>query len=337
MKNIIRKISTSAAIVMCVACISAHAQDARSLIKEATDLSNAKQYPAAIEKYKAALVVEPDNAQANYQLAFALNASGKGTDAIPYLQKVATDANASANLQQGAYTLLGSIYDQSKQPAKAVENYKKALSYSVDDQQLNYNLGLAYFRNHQYAEAETCARMSMKLMTEPHPERMRLYALVLFHQNKRAPALLALCDFLLQEPNTARSPESYSNIQHIFQGGELKPEPGVTIHTDAETDALNRAITTALADVAKRRYFVAADKFTEQLQAVFAAIGPLAKQQHGSDLFKVQAARFYSLSQSGNMPAFARLISQSSDKASAAWIAGHGSEMDKLAVWLKAN
>ncbi|PTQ99859.1 TPR repeat protein [Mucilaginibacter yixingensis] len=325
-------------LLLVIACAITYAQDARSLIKEGADLSSAKQYTAAIEKYKAALVIEPNNPQANYQLAFALNQTGKSTDAIPYLQK-ATTGDASANMKSGAYALLGSIYDQAKQPAKAIENYKQALTLTPDDQQLQYNLGLAFFRNHQYVEAEQCAINSLKLAPQ-HSASMRLYALVAFHQNKRAPALLGLCSFLLMEPNTPRSSESYSNIQHIIQGGDLKPEPGEVAphHIDAETNALNQAISSAVATEAKRRYFVAADKFTQQLQAIFAAIGPLAeKQQHGSELFKAPAARFYKLSQSGNMPAFARLISQSSDKASVAWIAAHSDEMGKLDEWLKGN
>lgn len=324
-------------VLLVVAGITARAQDARSLIKEGADLSAAKQYAAAAEKYKAALAIEPDNALANYQLAFALNANGKGADAIPYLQK-ATFGNASTNIKSGAYALLGSIYDQTKQPLKAIENYKLALAQTPDDQQLQYNLGLAYFRNHQYAEAEQCAINAIKQAPQ-HAASMRLYALVAFHQNKRAPALLGLCSFLLMEPNTSRSPESCSNIQHILQGGDLKPEPGIAAshHIDAETNALNQAITTALVGVAKRRYFVAADKFTEQLQAIFMAIGPLAEKQHGSELFKAQAARFYKLSQSGNMPAFARLISMSSDKVAVAWLDVHAGETGKLNDWLKVN
>lgn len=324
--------------ILSLTCSAIFAQDPSALIKEANDLSNARQYPSAIEKYKAALTIEPDNAVANYQLAFALNQTGKSADAIPYLQKT-TSGNATANMKSGAYALLGSIYDQAKQPARAIDNYKQALTLTPNDQQLQYNLGLAYFRNHQYAEAEQCAISSLKLAPQ-HAASMRLYALVAFHQNKRAPALLGLCSFLLMEPNTPRSPESYSNIQHIIQGGDLKPEPGDVAphHLDAETNALNQAITAAVAAEAKRRYFVAADKFTQQLQAIFAAVGPLAaKQQHGSELFKAQAARFYQLSQSGNMPAFARLISQSSDKAAAAWIAAHRDEMGKLDEWLKAD
>lgn len=324
-------------LILLTVGLTVRAQDARQLVKDGIELNNSRQYTAAIEKYKAALALEPTNVQANYQLAFSLNASGKGADAIPYLQKVTT-LDASPAVKTGAWSLLGNIYDQAKQPDKAIDSYKQGILLSPNDQLLQYNLGLAYFRNHQYAEAEQCAITSLGLDPK-HAASMRLYALVTFHQNKRAPALLGLCSFLLMEPNTPRSLESYGNIQHILQGGDLKPEPGVTAphHIDADTYAQNQAITTAIVAEAKRRYLVATDHFTEQLQTIFAALGPLAEKQSGNAFFKAMAARFYKLSQSGNMPAFARLISQSSDKAAPVWIAAHADKMGELDAWLKGN
>jgi tetratricopeptide (TPR) repeat protein len=61
---------------------SATAQDAATFIKDGRQLSNQKQYAQAIEKYKNALAIEPENVQANYQLAFTLFASGKGPEGL---------------------------------------------------------------------------------------------------------------------------------------------------------------------------------------------------------------------------------------------------------------
>jgi tetratricopeptide (TPR) repeat protein len=87
------------------------AQDAVSvpdLIKQGQELNQQKNYTGAIEKYKSALQLEPENARANYEMAFALYSSGKGAEGIPYLEK-AIKANTNAQLSAGAYSLLGSI------------------------------------------------------------------------------------------------------------------------------------------------------------------------------------------------------------------------------------
>src|ERR1700754_1994692 len=104
----------------------AHAQDTPvgELIKQGVELNNARDYAGAIEKYKQALSTEPDNPQANYQMAFTLSAAGKGTEGIPYLNKTIATSN---NFTGPAYELLGSIYDAAKQPQQAIDAYKAGI------------------------------------------------------------------------------------------------------------------------------------------------------------------------------------------------------------------
>lgn len=195
MKNVFKLVFTSIALLYaCCAC----AQDARSLVKEGIELSNARNYTGAIEKYKAALTLEPDNASAAYQLAFALQASGKSQEALPYLQKV-VQSNASAAVISSAYGLMGGIYDQLGQVKKGIESYRLGLQKDSANYYLRYGLGLAYFRSHQYADAEQSAIAALRLDAQ-QPGSWRLYALVTFHQNKRANALLGFCTYLWLEP-----------------------------------------------------------------------------------------------------------------------------------------
>lgn len=168
---------------------------------------------------------------------------------------------------------------------------------------------------------------------------MRLYGLVTFHQNKRASALLSLCYFLWLEPKGTHSEEAYTNIQSIIQGGVLKTEPGARPpRTDAANLALNQALTGAVAAVNKRRYVAPADKFTDQLQAIFTSVGALAQRQTGEPFFHTQLAPFFErLARSGHMQAFARTIAQASDSGSAAWLASHQKEAAALAEWMQTN
>jgi tetratricopeptide (TPR) repeat protein len=324
--------------IVCLFSTAVFAQtpDARALVKEGIDLYNQKNYPAAIDKYKAALAIDPDNASANYNLAFTLYRMGKGKEGIPNLQRV-TNAE-SVPIKAGAYKLLGAIYDQDNQPLKAIESYNAGLKVDVDATTLQ-NLALVYSRTKQYTEAEKAAVAAITLKPASATSSYRTYALVTFHQNKRAAALLGFCSFLMMEPNSNRSAEALGNIQHILQGGALKPDPGevAPAHMDADNNALNLAITKAIAPFATRRYASAGDLLAAQLKAVFTAVGTLAETQTGNDFFRKHlAAYFNQLAKTNNMPAFARFISQSTPE-SAKWIKDNAPAMTDLDAWVKGT
>ncbi|WP_400190899.1 tetratricopeptide repeat protein [Hymenobacter sp. B81] len=67
--------------------------------------------------------------------------SGRGTEAIDKIQKViAADPNNS-NL----YSVLGSVYEQNKQPEQALAAHKKAVELDPKNFDSQYNLGVYYF------------------------------------------------------------------------------------------------------------------------------------------------------------------------------------------------
>jgi tetratricopeptide (TPR) repeat protein len=325
--NIVKKVWLLMAVLLFSATAFAQETDVAGLIKQGIQLNNQHEYAGAIEKYKLALTTEPDNAQANYQLAFSLNASGKGTDGIPYLVKV---TKANSNFTGPAFELLGGIYDSSHQPQQAIDAYKEGLKIKPDYQPLYFNLGIAYFRAKQFAEAEQAAIEAIKLDPK-HANSQRLYGLVTFHQNKRVAALMGFCSYLLLEPEGLRSEEAYTNMQSILKGGTLKTEDA---KAEASTIALNRTLN---ASVAKAKPGSSpAEVLENQLQSIFEAIGQLAGKQAGNDFFRhYYADFFYSLSKTNNMPAFARLMSLSTDKeANKQWLQQNEDKRKALETWV---
>ncbi|MDO3643558.1 tetratricopeptide repeat protein [Mucilaginibacter sp. L3T2-6] len=298
--NCIKQLFTALFVLaMCCRLSAQNNDDARALIKEGLQLNNEKKYAQAIEKYRLALKSDTGNLFAGYQLANSLFLSDKGAEGIPYLKKITQTDNK----------LKGAAYDL---------------------------LGLIYFKNKQYSEAEAAAIAAIKIDPK-HAGTQRMYALVSFHQNKRAQAFLGFCSFILLEPNNARSAEAYGNMLHIIQGGNLKPGPGeIQSHAmESDVNALNQAITQAVADFSKRRYSSAGDLLTAEMTAIFTNIGKLAEKQTGNDFFRnYLAAYFYKLAQSPNMPAFARLVSSSTPE-SGKWIKEHPQQMADLDNWVK--
>jgi len=324
--------------VVNITCNTAFAQsndDSRFLVQQAVQFNKDGKYAEAIEKYTAALKIDSSNVYANYGIAYSLLASGKGNDGIPYLEKA---IKANTTLTAEADDLLGNIYDRDHESPKAIAAYNAGIKADPKYQHAYYNLGLVYFRDKNYAEAEKQAVEAIKL--DPgHANSQRMYALVTFHQNKRAAALLGFCSFILSAPQTALSADAYGNIQHILQGGALKPAPGEKSPqaTDANTIALNQAITLAVTEAGKKKYATPADLLTEQLKDIFISVGQLAEKQTGNDFFKkYYAAYFYRLAQSANMPAFARMINQANPE-NAKWIADHPQYMNDLYAWVKTT
>jgi len=294
------KILLNLSIFIPVTAFAQNNEDARALVKEGIQLNNQGKYAEAIEKYNQALKIDTGNLYADYQLAFSLFNVNRGSEGVTLLKKV---IRSDPSLRAAAYDLLG----------------------------------FTYFRYKKYNDAENCAVEVLKINPKQAGSQ-RMYALVTFHQNKRAAALIGFCSFILLEPNTARSAEAYGNIQHILTGGALKTEPGVVLPPlDANNIALNQAITKAVAEAAKVKYNTEADLLAAQLKNIFIAVGQLAEKHTGNDFFRnYMAAYFYKMAQSNNMPAFARFLSQN-DPESAKWINDHPQYMNDLYNWVRTT
>lgn len=306
------------ALVLTTGLAYAQNVDVSGVIKEGIRLNGEKNYPAAIEKYKEALAAEPDNVQANYQLAFSLNASGKGTEAIPYLNKV---IKTGGDLTGPAYELMGSIYDTAHQPQQAIDAYQQGIKLKPDYQPLYFNLGIAYFRAQKYADAELAAIEAIKLDPK-HANSQRLYGLVTFHQNKRVPALMGLCSFLLLDPEGQRADEAYTNLQSLLKGGDLK-----AAKADPETLMLNKTLSITIA--------ASGSQLEAQLKNIFTAVGKLGEKGGKQSFFwNYYSAFFYKLSQTPHFSTAVKMISLSADKTSGAnWLQNHADQRKALDDW----
>lgn len=316
-----------------------NATPASDLIKEGVALHNQGKFAEAIDKYNEVLKTDPENEYANYEIAFSLYASKKPQDAIPHIQKAAKSTNTS--LSVAAYSLLASIYDEGHQSQKAIETYNQAIKINPDYPQIYFNLGVAYFRNQQYAEAENAAIEAIK-HNPKNASSQRLYALVTFHQNKRANALLGFCSFLLLEPTGQRAAEAYGNIQHIIQGGVLKDDKSnasiaVSAKDDKETSTLNIGISLIVQSSAQSKKLSGADLLEYQLKSIFTLAGQLSEKKTDKSFFdKFFADYFYKLAQSNNMPAFTHTVTLIDSKTdNAKWAKEHTAEINAMGDWLK--
>jgi tetratricopeptide (TPR) repeat protein len=307
-----------------------------SLMKQGEELQNAGKHTEAMEKFGEILKADPDNSYANYGLGYSLYASKKMTDAIPYLEKAVKTTNN--NIRDAAYNLLGSIYDENHQALKAINAYNEVIKTNPNYPQIFYNIGIAFFRNQEYADAETAGIEAIR-HNPFNASNQRMYGLVAFHQNKRVNALLAFCSFLLLEPNTARSAEAFTNIRSILSVGTLKTNPGndqsLTQDELNERQTLNAGIGVVVA-AGKVKKLTGMDLLEYELKGIFTLAGQLSNKKKDKTFFdRFFSDYFYKLAKSDNMPVFTRLVSLPANKEeNTQWKQEHMQQVADLTKWM---
>ena len=327
-----------APVIISLLTIAAHAQTTdttKDLVKQGVALNDAGKYPEAIEKYTEALKADPNNLQADYEMGYTLYSSGKGKDAIPFLEKIVQ----SKDSKYETYDLLGSIYDDNNEGDKAIECYKNGIKDNPNYERLHFNLGISYLRQKRYAEAEACETDAIKLDPK-HASSQRIYAMAEYEQGKRIYALEAWCSFLLIEPNSERSADVFKDMKKVINYGVTQKDAkhtNINISVSEMSAGTLSLPLTVIASTEGKTGLSAVDSLTLQLTAIF-------KAAPGSDeIIKQPAlANFYAkffdqLAASGNMPAFVRLISLSVYKDDdVAWFKENSKQLDALDLWIRS-
>jgi len=97
-----------------------------------------KDDAAARKVVQEALVAFPNNKSFMLEDLNMELSAGRGKEAIGKIEKAIAADPTNSNL----YAVLGSVYDQDKQPAKALEAYKKAVEVDPANFDANFNLGV---------------------------------------------------------------------------------------------------------------------------------------------------------------------------------------------------
>lgn len=117
------------------------AQSDRQLIRDGNRAYAKGEWLKAETQYRKALAKNKENPQANYNLACALMAQQKDSMA---LQQYVTAAQLEQNPMRKAmsYHNIGTIWQNHRQYAQAIDAYKMALRNNPKDNETRYNLAL---------------------------------------------------------------------------------------------------------------------------------------------------------------------------------------------------
>jgi Flp pilus assembly protein TadD len=146
----------------------------------------------AVDILKDYLQNAPDDRQARFERAVALQTLNRLDDSLAELDRL--DAGAAPSAEAGK--LRGSIYMQQKKWTDADAAFTKVLASSADDAQLHLWMGHTKMELHDYSAAETELRRSLQL-NSANPEALGELASV-YYLSAQYDAVLSTLDLLAQ-------------------------------------------------------------------------------------------------------------------------------------------
>ena len=139
-------------LVCCTLTFSSGAQQNEiviKLLKEGIALHEKGEYDAAIAKFDRALILDPNDFDANYEKSSSLLYAGKFDESISLCKFLIENYKAEPAVK-GAYINLGSAYDDKGNADSAIIAYDEGLRSFPDFHLLWFNKGLTHARPVSY-------------------------------------------------------------------------------------------------------------------------------------------------------------------------------------------
>lgn len=193
-------------------------------ISEGINLHDAGKYEEAIAKYNQVLLSNPDNINALYEAAYSYSAINLNK-AIEYALK---GLEYKSGFLVQFYIILGNCFDDLKDFKNSEKYYKEGISKFPEEQQLYYNLGLAYFRNNNIAESKDCLLKSSELNPN-HPTSHFLLSTIFIAEGKQIPAILAMYRYMLTVNPAKITSETYDILDELYLKGVEKNGNNINI------------------------------------------------------------------------------------------------------------
>jgi Tfp pilus assembly protein PilF len=196
-------------------------------INEGIRLHDQGLYHDAIKLYEEALVINPDNVWALYEIAFSYSSLGNYDLSLDYALRA---LEYNSHLIGEISILAANILDYKGKPKQALELYQKAVTYQPDNHMLYYNMGITYYGLKKLDEAQTNFIKALEL-NQNHPSSHFALARIYMDKGEQIPSILLLYRFLILEPKTQRSVTAINHLNTVLAAGvERKDDKNVNIN-----------------------------------------------------------------------------------------------------------
>ncbi len=315
----------------------------KELTRQGMVLLNEGKYEEAIKTYQKALAINPKSVIANYEISTAYLEIQDYQNALKYSSK-AMDLDKMIYLK--ASIVKGTALDNLGKSYEAIDVFKKALKKADNDYLLYYNLGLVYYNQKDYKNAEVTLCKGLSYNSNHAPSHLIL-GLTMEGEDSRVQSLLCLHYFLFLEPNTQRSAEAYAELKKQFEGSAKKDakgnrfSPENTSEKEIEYGAVE--ILLSMLESSKNRKENANktefEIFVENTKSFFQLLGEMDEEKENlkKDIWhQLYIPFFYKLSQSRYMDAYCRFISLSLPE-SKEWFETNEEKVSEFFTWMNEN
>ncbi|HEY0978282.1 MAG TPA: tetratricopeptide repeat protein [Flavobacteriales bacterium] len=219
-------------IVLALQVIAQKPDAARMKVEEGIALHDKQDYKKAIKKYDEALELDQENGLAMAEKALSLSAMGRNEEAAALCQEIIRVKDGAKGMPM-VYVTYGNCMDALGRPEAALQVYDQGIKVMPDLSMLHFNKGITLLSMDSLAGADRALQASARLAPF-HPGTQNAMATLLQAQQNNVPAVLALCRFLVIEPEGARAEGNTARLLGLMAGNTTHDKKGnMTISVDA--------------------------------------------------------------------------------------------------------
>jgi tetratricopeptide (TPR) repeat protein len=312
------------------------------LVKEGMALHDKGDYEAAIIKYDKALILDPNDFDANYEKSASLLYSGKYDESIAISIPLIENYKNNPAVK-GAYVNLGSAYDDKGNTDSAIIIYNQGIKQFPDFYLLHFNKGLTYARQKKWDDAYGDFYKSLSL--KPTHAGSLYYISLLEEKTNKVVAIISGLAFLAIEPEGKRAKSIYGYVFDLLNSYVKKNDDGGSTITLSLSDSkekennfstveMSLAISVAASFTDSSKIKTDVDKLSLALQIMSETLP--SGQKEGKGIFwKTYAPFFIEMRHKKLLETFAHIASiTSGNEENIKWINDNQDKLKGFYEWL---
>lgn len=218
-------------LLLVVFTSGAIASEVNEYINEGIKFHDEGRYDKAVQKYKMALELEPNNSLALYELTYSYMVSKKNEECIETANK---GLEIESNLQKKLIVALGSCYSRLGKIEEAIKSFEDGLEIDPTDSHLHLNIAVTLSNIQRDKQAIIHLKEAIKF-SNGYASPYYFIAEIYRTTNYRIPAMYFYMQFVLLEPNTKRSQDASKKIYSLLSLGlEPKENGDMTIYANPD-------------------------------------------------------------------------------------------------------